>query len=57
LSEAVALSVTVLLTVLPLLGAVNETVGAVVSATGLFTITLLLADIVELPAVSKALEL
>jgi hypothetical protein len=51
LSEAVALIVIVPLTVLPLAGAVSETVGGVVSVL-LLTVTVLAAEVVTLPAAS-----
>jgi hypothetical protein len=55
LSEAVALKVIVPLTVLPLAGAVRETLGGVVSALLLLTVAVTTAETVEFPAASYAL--
>jgi hypothetical protein len=54
LSDAVASGVMVLLTVLPLIGELSETVGGVVSAVVLFTVTVLVPDAAEFPAASYA---
>src|SRR2546425_10338470 len=51
LSLALAAAVMVPLTVAPAAGAVRDTVGAVVS---LLTVTVTAADVVELPAASRA---
>src|SRR5438128_618925 len=54
LSVAVAETVTVPATEAPAAGAVIDTVGGVVSGTGLFTVTLTAAEVVVLPAASRA---
>ena len=54
LSAAVAVTVIVPVTV-PAAGAVIDTVGGVVSATGLLTVTETLVEVVLLPAASRAL--
>ena len=56
LSAAVAVRLTVPVTV-PAAGAVSETVGGVVSATTLFTVTLMAVEVVTLPAASRATAL
>jgi hypothetical protein len=55
LSEAFAVTVIVFLTVALFAGDVSETVGAVVSATVLFTVTVTLPLVVEFPAASFAI--
>jgi hypothetical protein len=54
LSDALAVTLTVPLTVFPLAGALIETVGGVVSGTVLSTFTETAALVVELPAPSVA---
>jgi hypothetical protein len=54
LSAAFALTVTLPETVAPLAGAVNETVGACVSAATLFTVTVRTPEVEVLPAASRA---
>src|SRR5207253_115124 len=55
LSEALADTVTVPETVDPLAGAVMDTVGGVVSAAVLLTVTLTALDVVRFPAASRAM--
>src|SRR5262249_36105925 len=54
LSEAVAVTLRVPETVVPLAGPVTETVGGVVSGTELFTVTVIAVLVAELPAPSVA---
>jgi hypothetical protein len=54
LSDALALTCTVALTVAPLLGAVIDTAGAVVSGVLFATVTCTEADVVLFPAASRA---
>ena len=55
LSEALAETVTEFpVTVTLFAGAVKETVGGVMSGTGLLTVTLMTAEVVEFPAASRA---
>ena len=57
LSAAVAVTLTAPATVAPAAGALSDTVGGVVSATGLFTVTVRVAEVVTLPAASRATAL
>jgi len=54
LSLALALTLTVALTVAPAAGALTLTVGGVVSGAALDTVTLTVAEVVWLPAASRA---
>ena len=55
LSAALALTGVVPARLAPAAGAVTETVGGVVSGTGLATVTLTAAEVVTLPAASRAI--